>query len=145
MQCSFWHTRLLNVAGIRIWSRLVAKSGQAKILKLLFWRGIFEILAKTLVGAKIPIKSLLQVCMYLLIAGEDVLFYTLFFGANVKNVSVNHKSSIIKYTWATVFTLFPRCTLSQGDRPLYLGEKSKCDVWKDGVLQDWFLIVCWCR
>ena len=29
-------------------SKLVAKSGQAEILKLLFWTGIFEILAKTL-------------------------------------------------------------------------------------------------
>ena len=39
----------MNVGGMRIWSRLVAKSGQAEILKLLFWTGIFEILAKTLV------------------------------------------------------------------------------------------------
>ena len=33
---------------IRILSRSVAKSGRAEILELLFWAGIFEILAKTL-------------------------------------------------------------------------------------------------
>ena len=39
---------LLNVAGIQILSKLVAKSGRAEILKLLFWTGISEIMAKTL-------------------------------------------------------------------------------------------------
>ena len=38
----------VNIAGIRIWSELVAKSRRAEILELLFWTGIFEILAKTL-------------------------------------------------------------------------------------------------
>ena len=39
---------LLNVVGIRISIRLVANSGQADILELLFWSGIFEILDTTL-------------------------------------------------------------------------------------------------
>ena len=33
-----------------IWSGWVAKSGQAQILELLFWTGIFQILAKTLLA-----------------------------------------------------------------------------------------------
>ena len=41
---------LFNVADIRICSRLVAKSGLADILELLFWTGTFEMLAKTLVS-----------------------------------------------------------------------------------------------
>ena len=36
------------MAGIRIRSKLVAKSGRAEILKMLFWTGISEILAKIL-------------------------------------------------------------------------------------------------
>ena len=47
-KCPFWHNRLYNVVGRRIWSRLVAKCGRAEILKLLLWTGTFEILAKTL-------------------------------------------------------------------------------------------------
>ena len=35
---------------IRICRRLVAKSGQAEILEILFWTGISETLAKTLGG-----------------------------------------------------------------------------------------------
>ena len=38
---------------MRTLSRLVAKSGRAEILKLMFWTGIFEILAKTLVAGLI--------------------------------------------------------------------------------------------
>ena len=41
---------LLDVVGIRIQSILVAKSGRAEILELLFWKGIFEILAKPLIN-----------------------------------------------------------------------------------------------
>ena len=48
VNCHFWHTRLLNVASIRIWSRQVDNFGRAKFIKLLFWTGIFEILAKTM-------------------------------------------------------------------------------------------------
>ena len=48
INCPFRHNRLLNVVGMRIWSRLVAKSGWAEILELLYWTGIFDILAKTL-------------------------------------------------------------------------------------------------
>ena len=44
----FWHNKLLNVVGIRIWSKWVAISGRADILEWLFWTGIFQILAKTL-------------------------------------------------------------------------------------------------
>ena len=44
----FSHNRLWNVVSIKISSRLVAKSGQAEILELLFQTGIFNILAKTL-------------------------------------------------------------------------------------------------
>ena len=40
----------LNIFGIRICRRLVAKSGQAEILEILFWTGISETLAKTLGG-----------------------------------------------------------------------------------------------
>ena len=36
------------MAGIRIWSTLVAISGRAEVMELLFWKGIFEILTKTL-------------------------------------------------------------------------------------------------
>ena len=43
----YWHNRLLNV-GIRIWSKLEPKLGWAEILELLFWTGIFKILAKTM-------------------------------------------------------------------------------------------------
>ena len=39
---------LTDVVRIRIWSRLVAKSGQTEILEVLFWTGIFLNLAKTL-------------------------------------------------------------------------------------------------
>ena len=48
--CSFWHNRLFNVVGIKIWSSWEDKSGQAEILELLFWTGILKILAKTLGG-----------------------------------------------------------------------------------------------
>ena len=44
----FWHNRLLSEVGIRIWNRLVAKSGRAEILELQFWTDSFEVLAQTL-------------------------------------------------------------------------------------------------
>ena len=50
---------LLNAAGIRILSRLVAKSRQEEILELLFCIGIFEILAKTLQEAMQEFCSIL--------------------------------------------------------------------------------------
>ena len=35
--CPFWHNSLLNVEGIRIWSRWVANSGWQDISEVLFW------------------------------------------------------------------------------------------------------------
>ena len=99
VKCPFWLNRLLNVFGVRIWSRLVAKSGLTEILELQFYTGIYEILAKTL-GTYRPLCNPVSIFFHTLKARDKLITYST--TTNIPIWAINTATLLSEPAFATV-------------------------------------------